>query len=143
VRVDVERQPDEARFLESLEHLVGEAEAVGVDDRLAAHLGDPAHDLDHVGMQSGIAAGDGDAVEVPQPRERAELVDDLGYRLVTLHVLAVAAVTGEVALLRRLEPRDGVVGEAPREPVKRERIEAELGHRSGATLCSATSIDVT
>jgi hypothetical protein len=128
-RVHVERDADEPGALELHEHRPRERLAVRVDDRLAPHSRDFANDLDDLGVHERIAAGDGDPIEVAEVGEGPEIRAHLVHGPVRLDVLAIAAVAGEIALLRGLEPRDGVVGEAPRQAIERAVIDDGILHR--------------
>ena len=111
----MEGEADDAGALELAEELLGQGEPVGVDYRLEALARDELDDLHDLGVHERIATRDRHAVHGAQALEDREVCAHLIERLVSARiVLAVTTEAGEVALLRRLEPGDRVVGQRPR-----------------------------
>jgi len=127
----VEGESHEARALQRAQKIVGEREPVRVEDRLVPAGGHARDDRNDVGVRQGIAAGDRDAVERPMAREDIEFLFDLREGFVPLVLIRpIAALAVEIAGLGRLEPGDGVVGEAPGKAVQGTMI--RVVHRDGS-----------
>ena len=120
----MEREAGHAGALELAQQLLGERQAVGVDDRLQAVLSDHPHDLDDLRMHERVAARDRHAVHGTKALEHVEVVTDLVERLVSPRVvLPVAAQARQVALLGRLQPGDRVVRQRPRQAIELAMID--------------------
>ena len=128
--VDVKREAGHAGALELLQELLGERQAVGVDDRLQAIARDHPDDLDDLRMHERVAARDRHAVHGAKALEHVEVVAHLIEGLVSPRVvLPVAAQARQVALLGRLQPGDRVVRQRPRQAIELAMIDGG-GHVS-------------
>ena len=125
--VDVEGEPEEAGTLHFTEEILGEGEAVCVEDGLPATIGHHPYDVHHLGVSEGIPTGYGNAVYLAVTLEDVEVFPYLFERLVFVYVRPVTPFAREVALHRGLEPGDGVVREVPRKSIQFSVVEC-CGH---------------
>ena len=124
--IHVKGEPRHSGLFQIAQQFLRQGQSVGVEDGLQTLLGDQPHDLDDLGMDERIAAGNGDSVGLAVLPENGQVVLDGVERLVPFGtVFAIAALAVQITGLGDFEPGDGVVGQVPGKPVVAIMVERE------------------
>jgi hypothetical protein len=134
VTVNMDSKPGNSCLFQLPQRLDGKLDRIGQDDGLDAVLGDEGDGVHDLGMNQRLAPGNGDVVRVAPLFEEANLVLDLLQRFVAGQSLAVTSLTGYVAYVRHLQPRDGIVIHGPGQAVEVAFVER---HRLLLSLLSS------
>ena len=129
VGVHVHGKADHAGGGQFPDEFRGQGLAVGIDDGFPA-LGDHiAHERNEIGINKGLATGDGDAVGAPQLLDGLQVLDDHVQGLMAERVVfAVTTLAVQVALGGGFEPGDGIVSQVPRKAIIRFRGQRSFSH---------------
>jgi len=112
-------QAAQTGLLQSHEQFMRHGHAVRVHDRLVAASGHLRHDLHDLRVDQRFTTGDRHGIGLANAVEDIQVADDIRQTLVTARVVrGIATFAVDVALLRRLEPGDHVVGHAPGQAIE-------------------------